>query len=149
MNKFSIFTAGLLWLLSFTTTVHGQNEELLKAKAFFETAGNPAGKWIEGETMMPHVFPAPHFKATMLYYPGTEELQSDEVRVTFMGSTYYPNQSQSGMSIFVELGNGDNFVFDMGIGSLRNCNTFSIVFRNQLAGLHAFSELRGVLWVHA
>lgn len=45
-----------------------------------------------------------------------------------MGSTYYPNQSQSGMSIFIELGNGDNFVFDMGIGSFRNYNSFSIPF---------------------
>lgn len=102
--------------------------ELLKAKEFFSTAGNPEGRWIEGETMVPHVAPAGHFKATMLYYPGSEELQDDEIRVTFMGSTYYPNQSQSGMSIFVELGNGDNFVFDLGIGSLRNYNSFSIPF---------------------
>jgi ribonuclease BN (tRNA processing enzyme) len=109
-------------------TASGQSEELKKAQQFFATAGNPDGKWKEGETMTPHVFPASHFKATMLYYPGTEELQEDEVRVTFMGSTYYPSQSQSGMSIFVELGNGDNFVFDLGIGSLRNYNTFSIPF---------------------
>jgi len=102
--------------------------ELLKAAEFFEEAGVPGGKWIEGETMVPHVAPASHFNATMLYYPGTEELQADEVRVTFMGSTYYPNQSQSGMSIFVELGNGDKFVFDLGIGSLRNYNSFSIPF---------------------
>ncbi len=102
--------------------------EMLKAKEFFGTAGIPGGRWVEGETMFPHVAPARHFNATMLYYPGTEELQADEVRVIFMGSTYYPNQSQSGMSIFVELGNGDNFVFDLGIGSLRNYNSFSIPF---------------------
>jgi ribonuclease Z len=100
--------------------------EPLKAKEFFETAGIPGNRWIEGETIVPHVAPASHFKATMLYYPGTEELQPDKIRITFMGSTYYPNQSQSGMSIFVELGNGDNFVFDLGIGSLRNYNSFSI-----------------------
>jgi ribonuclease BN (tRNA processing enzyme) len=102
--------------------------EMLKAKEFFGTAGIPGDRWIEGETMVPHVAPARHFKANMLYYPGTEELQADEVRVIFMGSTYYPNQSQSGMSIFVELGNGENFVFDLGIGSLRNYNSFSIPF---------------------
>ena len=105
-----------------------QDPELQKAAEFFSNAGVPGDKWIEGETMEPHVAPASHFNASMLYYPGTEELQSDEVRVTFMGSTYYPNQSQSGMSIFVELGNGDNFVFDLGIGSLRNYNSFSIPF---------------------
>jgi ribonuclease BN (tRNA processing enzyme) len=118
---------GLLFA-SFAVAQKQATPEMMKVKEFFATAGNPDGRWTEGETMVPHVFPGKHFNATMLYYPGTEELQDDEVRVTFMGSTYYPNQSQSGMSIFVELGNGDNFVFDMGIGSLRNYNTFSIPF---------------------
>ena len=71
--------------------VHAQQQpdpELLKAKKFFESAGIPGDKWIEGETMAPHVAPAQHFNATMLYYPGTEGLQPDEVRVVFMGSTY-------------------------------------------------------------
>jgi len=112
-------------LLGFALTVSAAwaqqqpTPEMLKAQQFFETGGIPGDRWIEGETVVPHVAPARHFNATMLYYPGTEELQADEVRVIFMGSTYYPNQSQSGMSIFVELGNRDNFVFDLGIGSLR------------------------------
>jgi len=110
------------------TSINAQDQEVQKAMELFSTAGIPGDKWTEGETMVPHVAPAGHFNATMLYYPGTEELQPDEVRVIFMGSTYYPNQSQSGMSIFIELGNGDNFVFDMGIGSLRNYNSFSIPF---------------------
>ncbi len=104
------------------------SEEMKKAAQFFENAGAPQGKWTEGETFVPHVAPGSHFFATTLYYPGTEELQPDEVRVTFMGSTYYPNESQSGMSIHVELGNGDSFVFDMGIGSLRNYNSFRVPF---------------------
>jgi ribonuclease Z len=102
--------------------------EMMKAKEFFETSGIPGDKWIEGETMVPHVAAGKHFNTSMLYYPGTEELQEDEVRVIFMGSTYYPNESQSGMSILVELGNGDRFVFDLGIGSLRNYNALSIPF---------------------
>ncbi len=69
--------------------------ELLKAQEFFETAGIPGERWIEGETMVPHIAPAKHFNSAMLYYPGTEELQADEVRVTFMGSTYYPNRNYS------------------------------------------------------
>ncbi len=97
----------VLGLLLVSGMALAQEEELKKAKEFFETAGIPGDKWVEGETMVPHVAPARHFNTTMLYYPGTEELQADEVRVIFMGSTYYPNQSQSGMSIFVELGNGD------------------------------------------
>ena len=104
------------------------NPEMMKAKEFFETAGFPGERWIEGETMVPHIAPASHFNSTMLYYPNTEELQSDEVRVIFMGSSPYPSQSQSGVSILVELGNGDKFVFDLGIGSLRNYNSLSVPF---------------------
>jgi ribonuclease Z len=102
--------------------------EMIKAKEFFEVAGLPGDKWVEGETMVPHIAPASHFNSTMLYYPNTEELQPDEVRVIFMGSSPYPSQSQSGMSILVQLGNGDNFVFDLGIGSLRNYNSLSVPF---------------------
>ena len=125
-----IKTVAICFILIASTMVSAQepNSQVLKAKEFFATGGIPDGRWIEGETMFPHVAPSQHFKATMLYYPRTEELQSDEVRVTFMGSTYFPNQTQSGMSIFVELGNGENFVFDIGIGSLRNYNSFSIPF---------------------
>jgi len=123
----TIAWVGLL-LVPATRAQQEPSPEVMKAKEFFETAGIPGDKWIEGETMVPHVAAGKHFKTSMLYYPGTEELQEDEIRVIFMGSTYYPNESQSGMSIFVELGNGDRFVFDLGIGSLRNYNALSIPF---------------------
>ena len=110
MNSF-IKIVIVLSLLILGSNAYADQEETKKAMEFFSTAGIPGDKWIEGETIYPYVFPASHFKATMLYYPGTEDLQSDEIRVTFMGSTYYPNQSQSGMSIFVELGNGVNGEF--------------------------------------
>jgi len=109
-----------------TASAQQTDEDVRQAMEFFSTAGSPGDKWIEGETVYPNVAPASHFNASLLYYPGTETLLSDEMRVTFMGSTYYPNESQSGMSIFVELGNGDNFVFDMGIGSLRNYNSMRV-----------------------
>jgi ribonuclease Z len=52
------------------------------------------------------------------FYPG-EELDPEEMRVTLMGTGWgniiRPNQK--GASIFVELGNGDSFVFDTGPGS--------------------------------
>ena len=58
--------------------------------------------------------------SSMQYYPGTEELLPDEMRVTFMGTSPAIREDQSGMSIFVELGNGDTFIFDLGTGSLKN-----------------------------
>ena len=47
------------------------------------------------------------------YYPGTEKLASDEMRITALG-TGMPNQSPSNVaaSFLVELGNGDAFLFD-------------------------------------
>lgn len=117
-----------LILLPYFIYAQNQDAELLKAKEFFENAGVPGDKWVEGETLYPNIRPAKHFHSSMLYYPGTEELHEDEVRVTFMGSSYSPSQTQSGMSILVELGNGEKFVFDLGIGSLRNYNSFSIPF---------------------
>ena len=52
------------------------------------------------------------------YYPGTEPLAPDEMRVTACGSGMpLPRLSQAAASFLVELGNGDKFVFDMGTGA--------------------------------
>ncbi len=55
------------------------------------------------------------------YYPNTELLGADEMRITALG-TGMPNQTRAAVSIsyLVELGNGDKFLFDMGSGSLAN-----------------------------
>ena len=47
-------TVGLLLVSGMTLA---QEEELKKAKEFFSTAGIPGDRWIEGETMVPHVAP--------------------------------------------------------------------------------------------
>ena len=55
------------------------------------------------------------------YFPNTELLGADEMRITALG-TGMPNQTKAAVSIsyLVELGNGDNFLFDMGLGSMGN-----------------------------
>ncbi|MEN8260345.1 MAG: guanitoxin biosynthesis MBL fold metallo-hydrolase GntH [Pseudomonadota bacterium] len=53
-------------------------------------------------------------------YPG-EPIPRDEMRVTIFGSGYgYVRGDQADQSIYVELGNGDTFVFDMGEGAEAN-----------------------------
>jgi ribonuclease Z len=52
------------------------------------------------------------------YFPGSETLGASEMRISFMGTTCIPMISQAAVSVFVELGNGDCFVFDMGTGSI-------------------------------
>jgi len=55
------------------------------------------------------------------YFPNTEELAADEMRITALG-TGMPNQTKKAVSIsyLVELGNGDKFLFDIGSGAMGN-----------------------------
>lgn len=55
------------------------------------------------------------------YFPNTEELGADEMRITALG-TGMPNQTKRAVSIsyLVELGNGQKFLFDVGSGMLGN-----------------------------
>jgi ribonuclease Z len=55
------------------------------------------------------------------YFPNTELLGADEMRITALG-TGMPNQTKAAVSIsyLVELGNGDKFLFDLGMGAMGN-----------------------------
>lgn len=55
------------------------------------------------------------------YFPNTEILGAGEMRITALG-TGMPNQTKAAVSIsfFVELGNGEKFLFDIGMGSMGN-----------------------------
>ncbi len=55
------------------------------------------------------------------YFPNTELLGPDEMRITALG-TGMPNQTRAAVSIsyLVELGNGDKFLFDLGSGMAAN-----------------------------
>lgn len=62
-----------------------------------------------------------------VYYPGTEELKSNEIRVIACG-TGMPSarRSQAATCFLVELGNGDKFLFDIGSGSHANLESLMI-----------------------
>jgi len=57
-----------------------------------------------------------------------EELANDEMRITLMGTSYFPRPQQQGPSIFVELGNGDSFVFDVGPGCSSNYHAMRVPY---------------------
>jgi ribonuclease Z len=90
-----------------------------KVLQLMATAGQPMGRWKEG-LMFDGVSPQPWLKSTANWFPGTEEVQPEEIRVTFMGSSPLPRPGQMGTSIYVELGNGKNFIFDFGPGAIAN-----------------------------
>jgi len=49
------------------------------------------------------------------FVPGTK-LEPDQMRISFMGTSFLPRIAQQCNSVFVELGNNDSFVFDFGSG---------------------------------
>jgi ribonuclease Z len=56
-----------------------------------------------------------------VYYPGTEEIAADEMRVVACGTGMpLPRPKQAAACWLVELGNGDKFLFDIGAGSHEN-----------------------------
>jgi len=75
------------------------------------------------DTLLEDVVARPDF----WYYPG-EPVAPDEMRVTLMGTGWgnVIRPAQMGVSIFVELGNGDSFVFDAGPGCITNYNALQV-----------------------
>lgn len=60
------------------------------------------------------------------YYPGTETLGADEMRITFLGTSVIPRLAQECNSVFVEVGSGDQFIFDCGSGVVAKYNAMGI-----------------------
>lgn len=63
------------------------------------------------------------------YFPNTESLGKDEIRVIIVGSGM-PNSrlSQASASVLVELGNGEKIIFDIGSGSVANLGALEIPY---------------------
>jgi ribonuclease Z len=64
-----------------------------------------------------------------VYYPGTEALNKDEIRVVACG-TGMPaaRRGQAASCFLVETGNGDKFIFDIGSGSMANLAALMIPY---------------------
>ncbi|MCA0899455.1 guanitoxin biosynthesis MBL fold metallo-hydrolase GntH [Microbulbifer agarilyticus] len=64
------------------------------------------------------------------YYPGTEALAKDEIRVVACG-TGMPaaRRGQAASCFLIEVGNGDKFLFDIGTGSMANVASLMIPYQ--------------------
>jgi ribonuclease Z len=63
------------------------------------------------------------------YFPGTEKLGANEMRVVSCGTGLpIPRRSQAASCFLVELGNGDKFLFDLGSGSASNIGCLNIPY---------------------
>ena len=62
--------------------------------------------------------PTKPYPTQEVYYPGTETLGPDEMRIVTLGSGMpMPRTKQAAAGFLIELGNGDKFIFDVGTGS--------------------------------
>ncbi len=105
------------------------------------------------ETTQPAFSPVKALTNRDVYYPGTEDLAPDEMRVIACG-TGMPNArpKQAAACWLVELGNGDKLLFDIGSGSAERISAMKIpydyldkVFIGHLHSDH-FGDL-GDLWI--
>ena len=71
--------------------------------------------------------PTKPFPQHDVYYPGTEKLARNEMRVIACGTGMpQPRLKQAAACYLVELGNGDKFIFDMGEGSYERIMSLGI-----------------------
>ncbi len=121
--KSRVFKSGLVFLV-------------ILAVAAFYTSGNLDG--MNGNTLLgpveaqaAGVVKTPNGEAPdrYVYYPGTEELGKDEIRLISLG-TGMPaaRRSQAATCWLVELGNGDKFIFDIGTGANANMAALMIPY---------------------
>jgi ribonuclease Z len=109
--------------------------------------------WFDGSVAAAKPSPVKALDEQDVYYPGAEDLAPDEMRVTACGTGMpMARPKQAGACWLVELGNGDKFIFDIGIGSAERLSALAIPYdyldKVFIGHLHAdhFGDL-GALWV--
>jgi ribonuclease Z len=143
ISLFSVFavTAILIAIYLFGVN-HGQTgKEISLVKKAMATGAEPPASSVKS------------ISERDVYYPGSEDLAADEMRVIACG-TGMPNArpKQAAACWLVELGNGDKFLFDIGSGSSERLSALKIpydyldkVFIGHLHSDH-FGDL-GDLWI--
>jgi ribonuclease Z len=111
-----------LALVAFTGLTIASAQERPSSEADIRAAlfgGVPMGRWKEG-LLYDGIKPQPWLKSAANWFPRTEDVQPNEMRIIFMGTAPFIRPGQVNTSIFVQLGNGENFIFDIGEGSVEN-----------------------------
>ena len=95
----------------------GTGLALVLAATLAIAIGYTVGRSGDGVAVAQNVSPTGIVEDRDVYYPGTEELAPDEMRVVALGTGMpSPRPKQAAACFLVELGNGDKFIFDIGAG---------------------------------
>ena len=108
LHRISVTSVGLIGILVFAVLLMG---DFGSGIGISQTAAAAEGD----AATVPNEYPP-------TYFPNTEKLRTDEMRVTALG-TGLPTpitRAQKSTAFMVELGNGDVFIFDIGTGSMEN-----------------------------
>jgi ribonuclease Z len=113
-----VLAAGGFYLWGHYEGVTGSGVGLVEtAEAAKKAAGKGPVEWS----------PTKPYPRQDVYYPGTEELGPEEMRVVACGTGMpQPRPKQAAACFLVELGNGEKFIFDMGEGSLERIMALGI-----------------------
>jgi len=117
-------TAFVIAILSLPTLAQWNAPDIQKPSSEADvqralSGGVPGGRWKEG-LLFEGIEPQAWLKSAANWFPNTEQVQPNEMRIHFMGTAPMIRPGQMNTSIFVMLGNGDNFAFDLGEGSVAN-----------------------------
>ncbi len=109
----------------------GQRSRVLTllAIALVALAGYLIGRVDDGSAQAQQASPTAALGGRDVYYPGSEALKPDEMRIIACG-TGMPNArpKQAAACWIVELGNGDKFIFDIGLGSAERISAMKIPY---------------------
>jgi len=144
-KKVSVLTVMFLLVMSSFFFLTKQSPQGV-SKNKFPLAGISEAKASEADSS--EWSPTKPYPIQNVYYPGTEELKPDEMRVIALGSGMpMPRRKQAAASFLIELGNGDKFIFDMGTGSMERLYALGIPldFINKVFLTHLHADHMGDL----
>ncbi|MGI9372765.1 MAG: guanitoxin biosynthesis MBL fold metallo-hydrolase GntH [Hyphomicrobiales bacterium] len=154
MRFFSLKTISLVCGSAlFGAWLAAPEETLRSVGKYLDETIVPGTAQAQSEAKAPTFSPVKALSEREVYYPGTEDLDPNEMRVTACG-TGMPNArpKQAAACFLVELGNGDRFIFDIGTGSSERLSGLAIPYdyldKVFIGHLHAdhFGDL-DALWV--
>lgn len=101
---------------------------IIGAAFALETSIDAKDVWAEAPAGSPGEWsPTKPYPSQEVYYPGTEELRPDEMRVIACGSGMpMPRSKQAAACFLIELGNGEKLIFDLGTGSFTTLYSLGI-----------------------
>ena len=119
-NKIQLLTAGAVLTGAFALGYFPGDDTALKSNLLVgevQAAGDGPTEWS----------PTAPYPTHDVYYPGTETLGADEMRVIACGTGMpTPQLKQAAACFLVGLGNGEKFIFDMGEGSYERISALGI-----------------------